>query len=92
MLMDRHGATGERVAKAALLQLPVAIRNRDCIVLSHHALGLNREDPIQIGARGTPERGSFLGRRYCELLVEDRYVVVSQKLVGAFEGCDSGEP
>ena len=42
MLMDRHRATGERTAKAALLQLPVAVRNRDRIVLSHHALGLNR--------------------------------------------------
>ena len=90
MLMDRHGAAGQRAAKPALLQLPIALRDRDGIVLGHHALGLNREDSVQVQGCGAAECGSFLCRGDRERLVEDRYILLPQKLVGALQSCDSG--
>ena len=86
MLMDGHRAAGQRAAKPALLQLPVAIRNRNGIVLGHHTLGLNCEDPVQVGACGAPECGSLLCRGDRELLVESRYILLAEKLVGALDG------
>jgi hypothetical protein len=50
MLMDGHRTAGQGTAKPALLQLPVALGNRDGIVLGHHAFGLHGEDPVQVRA------------------------------------------
>ena len=92
MLMDRHRAASQGTAKPAFLQLPVALGDRDSIVLGHRALGLHRADPVQVRACGAPECGSFLCRRHRELLVEDRYILLAEKLVGALDSCDSGQP
>src|SRR4030081_1868702 len=92
MLMDRHRAPGKRAAKPALLQLPAAIRNRHRVVLSHHALDLHSEYPVQVRTRSATKCSSWLCRRYCELLVEYRNVALAQEGIRRFQSSDAGQP
>jgi len=89
--MDGHGASGQRVPPAGLVELPDLILQGEGIVFGYGALGLNRKDPVQIRACGTPEGAPFLSRRRRELSIELRYVAVPQELVGIFPRSDPGQ-
>jgi len=78
MLVDGHRRAGQRIAKAALFQLPALFAHSHGVVLGHHALGLNREDPVQIGTRRPAKRRSLTPRRRGEFAVELGDVAVTQ--------------
>ena len=92
MFVDRHRASGQRAAELALLQLPAPIRDGHGVVLGHHALGLQREDPIQVGSGRAPKRRSWLPRLHGELVVEDAPVVFPEELVGSLLSGDPSQP
>src|SRR5450755_4425493 len=79
VLMDGDRAAGQRVAEPALLDLPVTIADRHRVVLGHHALGLHREDPVQIRARRAAKGRPLLGRSGGELLIERPDIALPQE-------------
>ena len=84
--MDRHRAACQRTAKACLIDLPQPPSHGYRIVFGHHALILNREDPVQIAPAGAAKRGASLLRRHAELCVEFLDVTLPQKAVGPSGG------
>ena len=70
MLMDGNRTSCQGTAKSILFELPTTLQNGYCVVLGHNPFGLDREDPVQICARGAAKCGSFLCRRNRKLLVE----------------------
>ncbi len=90
VLVNRDRATRERAAEPALLQLPTPVADRHGVVLAHHALGLEREHPLQVGSRGPSERGSFFRRGYGEALVELPDIAFAEKSVRTLHIADAG--
>ena len=91
MLVDHHRATSKRTPEPTLVQLPVALLDRDRVVFGNDALSLHREDPLQIGAGGGLKCRSVIGRLHRELLVELRNVSSPQELIGSFRRGDCGQ-
>ena len=83
VLMDRYRAPGQSATEPGLFNLPAAVRNRNRVVLVNHSLRLHREDPVQVAPAGAPKCGTLLHRRYLELAVKLRDVLLSQKRIGA---------
>jgi hypothetical protein len=88
MLVNRHRAAGQSMAKARLVDLPRPRGNGHGVIFGHHSLGLHREDPVQIASAGTSKRRAFFLRRDAEPGVELPDVPVAQKRVGTFHGRD----
>ena len=90
--MDRHDASGQAVPEFGLLDLPDSLTQCDRVVLRHGPFIPCREDPIQIGARRPSKRCPFLFGYLRELLMELRYVAVSQKLLGTLHRVYPSQP
>ena len=70
VLVDGDGLARQAVAPAALLDLPAALADRHGVVVADRALGLDREDPVEILSRAGPEGPPELGGRPGETAIE----------------------
>ncbi len=89
MFLDRDRATGQRAAKARLLDLPRAFADCDSVVFGDDAFRLHCEYPVQIRSARTPKGSRFLFCRHRELAVKDVDIALAQKSIGLFQRADS---
>src|SRR5665213_271606 len=92
MFMNGDRAAGQRMPESGLVYLPGPGANSDRVVFRHHALGLNREHPIQIRPAATAEGRSLFLCRYLELGIELRDVTIRQKTVRLLYRLNLGQP
>src|ERR1044071_3333456 len=92
MLVNRYRASRQRVAEARLFDLPCAFFDGYRIVLRHYALGLHREDPVQIASAAAPECCASFFCLHSESGIEFTDIAIPQKTIGGLHGGDSGQP
>ena len=90
MLMDGDRLARQCVPPTSLVELPPLVPDGNRVVLAHHSVGLDREDPIQITPPAAAKGGAALGGFHGEASIELVKVSFAQEAVGGFHGGDGG--